>query len=292
MPPIDVQQTPADNVPEDFTLESLKASSLTEAEVNALMGGDDPLTDSAPEPEAEAPPAAAVPPVVQAPPPVVEAPKPVQIPDTTQAEATIAKVDADLEALTAKYDEGELTRAEFLEQQRVLAQKGAAAQVQIETAQQIANTHAEQRKATFATLLDQYKAQGNDLLWSPEHINGWDAALRAVTGNQAYVNLPLDRQIQLAHDMYAANHKAVTGQAIPGSKTAQAEPDAQAPGRRTDPRPEPVQTLAGFNGDSNAAMDDGTFAAIDRRMMTDPLGAEKMLMRLPQDQQDAFLSRV
>ena len=122
MPPIDVQQTPADNVPEDFTLESLKASSLTEAEVNALMGGDDPLTDSAPEPEPATPPAEAVPPVVQAPPPpVVEAPKPVQIPDTAQAEAIIAKVDADLEALTAKYDEGELTRVEFLEQQRALA---------------------------------------------------------------------------------------------------------------------------------------------------------------------------
>ena len=140
--------------------------------------------------------------------------------------------------------------------------------------------------------LDAYRAKGNEFLWSPEHVENWDRALKAVNGNQLYRTLPFQKQFELAHDMYAANHKAVTGQAIPGSKTAQAAPDAQAPGRRTDPRPEPVQTLAGFNGDSNAAMDDGTFAAIDRRMMTDPLGAEKMLMRLPADQQDAFLSRV
>lgn len=289
MPPIEVQASPADNVPEDFTLDSLKASSFTEAELEALTGGDDPLTDAAPVAEAEAEveaPAAVTPPVVQAPPPV-------QIPDTTQAEATIAKVDADLEALTAKYDEGELTRAEFLEQQRVLAQQGAAAQVQIETAQRIITDAANQRRATFATLLDQYKAQGNELLWSPEHVNGWDQALQAVTGNRAYMNLPLDRQIQLAHDMYAANVKAITGQAIPGSKAAAAAAAQDpAPGRRTDPRPDPVQTLGGFNGDTNASMDDGTFAAIDRKMMVDPIAAEKMLQRLPADQQEEYLIRV
>lgn len=279
-----------DHIPEDFTLESLRASSFTDAEMDAMMGGEDPfgIEDNQTPPDdaaAETSSAEVAEPAPQH--------QPIVVPDTAQAEAIVAKVDADLEALAAKYDDGELTRAEFMAQQKQLVKQQAAAQVEIEKAIAVVQDNFTQRRQTFSKFLETYKAVGNNsLLWSAEHIDGWDSALRAVTGNQAYVHLPLDRQIKLAHDMYAANVKAISGQEIHGSAAETAVPAKTKLGPRTDARPEPVQTLADLNGDTATAMDDGTFASIDRTMMRDPISAEKMLARMSADQQEQYLSRI
>ena len=292
--------TAADNIPEEFTLESLNAS-LTEDEMAALMGGDDPImantaaadADAAAALAAEQAAATATAQADAAAKAAVDAaaaqPK-VNIPDTTAAEQTIAKIDDDLAALATKYDAGDLTQAEWLAQQKVLIQQQAQAQVQIEQAQQVISNQIDQRRQSFYSTLETYKAE-NALLWAPEHLQGWDAALKAVTGNQAYRDLPASRQIELAHGMYAANVKAITGNAIAGPKTAAPKPAEEEGGPRKDARPDPVQTLGGFNTDANASIEDGTFAAIDKMAAKDPLAAEQMLARLPADVQKDYLER-
>lgn len=281
----------ADQIPLDFTLESLATSTLSKAEIDAMTSGDDPVFATPPA-EAQASAAPPEPMAAPTPAPAPQATPQPQLPDTTQAEAIIAKVDADLEALALKYDDGELTRAEWMAQQKALVQQQAAAQVTIEKAQSIVTDVRTQRLETFNGLLNAYKAQpDNAILWSQEHIGGWDAALRAVTGNPAYADLPLDRQISLAHDFYSANVKAMTGNALPRARveagTATPAAPAAKPGPRQEPRPEPVQTLAALNGDTAASITDGTFAAIDRQAEVSPFTAEEMFARMtPQQQRD------
>lgn len=295
---VTITQTPADNIPEDFTLESLSAH-LTQAEIDAVQAGEEPLIKPAgPTPEevaakaaadqaaAEAAAAAAV--------EAAKAPAPANIPDTSQAEAVIAQIDTKLEALKAQFDDGDLTYAEWMAQQNTLIKQQAQAQVQIERAQDAISQNVAQRRADFYAALDAYKSAGNEFLWDQNtHLAGWDEALRTVTGNSQYAALPAQRQIELAHDLYAANVKAVTGKAIKGTAAAAAgEANAADPGPRTDPRPDPIQTLGGFNGDTNAAIDDGTYAAILRISETDPLEAERRLSALGPDRQEQFLRRI
>lgn len=299
--PVHLNPTAADNIPEEFTLDSLNAS-LTEDEMAALMGGDDPIMGNTAAADAEAAAALAAEQAAaaaataqadaaaKAAADAAQAQPKVQIPDTTAAEQTIAKIDDDLAALATKYDAGDLTQAEWLAQQKVLIQQQAQAQVQIEQAQQVITNHVEQRRQAFYSTLETYKVE-NALLWSPEHLQGWDAALKAVTGNQAYRDLSAARQIELAHDMYAANVKAITGNSIAGPKTATPKPAEEEGGPRKDARPDPVQTLGGFNTDANASIEDGTFAAIDKMTEKDPLAAEQMLARLPADVQKEYLER-
>lgn len=280
-----------DDMPEDFTLDQLKAG-LTPQEFEAIQADaeialPDPTAEPAPAtPEANAQPAPA--PAPAAPPP----PAPV-IPDTTEAVAKIAKADADLTAIAERYDAGELTRAEMLEQQKAIIAEQARAQVLIDQAaqvqQQVAQTAQQQ---WFNSLEAMKKVPGNEVLWAQEHVGGWDAALKAVSGNPAYQNLPFERQQELARDFYAADYKARTGQELPlpakqTAQTAKAEPGI--PDKpRTDPRDPPVQTLSGMNGDGFAAVTDGTFAAIDAMTLRDPLRAEQMLAALTPEQRERF----
>lgn len=291
---VTITQTPADHIPEDFTLESL-AASLTQAEIDAVQAGEDPIIAPAgPTPEEVAAQAAADQAAAQAAEAAAQAAaKPaVAIPDTTQAEAVIAQIDTQLEALKTQFDDGDLTYAEWMAQQNVLIKQQAQAQVQIERAQDAISQTVQQRRSQFQTSLEAYKAAGNEHLWSGEHLQGWDGALRTVTGNAQYASLPFERQIELAHDLYAANVKAVTGKAIKGTAAAAAEAAKDPePGRRTDPRPDPIQTLGGFNGDAAAAVDDGTFAAIDRLSESDPLEAERRVAALSPDRQQDYLRR-
>lgn len=288
-------QDQAQQIPEEFSLSELQAH-LTEAEIKALKVGDEPLLqDAEPEPEPEPATADVTPtsttPQVQA----QQTPAIPEVPDTTEAEAQIARVGDEIEALLEQYDNAEITREQFQKKQAELIKAQAAAQSQIASAEQIATSAAEQRKAAWFASLEAFKVQNEAqaaLLWSNQHLSGWDAALRAVTANQAYSNMPFERQIGLAYDLYAAEVKAMTGAALPslgGATPPQGQAEAQQPGRRTDPRPDPVQTLAGLNGASEALVTDGSFAAIDRMMDVDPIKAERMLQALPPDKYEAYM---
>ena len=51
--PITLNTTPADHIPEEFTVESLTAGGLTEQEIKALSEGDDPIVSESPAPEGQ-----------------------------------------------------------------------------------------------------------------------------------------------------------------------------------------------------------------------------------------------
>ncbi|MDO8983023.1 hypothetical protein [Cypionkella sp.] len=284
---VTVTQTPLDHIPEDFTLESL-AASLTPQEIDALNAGEDPIISEA-DPAADEIAAQAV--IDQAAVAAAAKPTPPPIPDTTAAEGLIADIDTKIEALKTQFDDGDLTHSEWMSQQTVLIKQQAQAQVQIERAAVAISENVASRRQDFETTLAGYKTT-NEFLWGVDHLQGWDQALRTVTGNGQYAALPMQRQIELAHDLYAANVKAVSGKAIKGTEAAAAaEAVTPKPGPRTDARPEAIQTLGGFNGDGDAAIDDGGFAAIDRLSQTDPLEAERRVAAMSADKQQDYLRR-
>lgn len=289
-----------DQLPEEFDLSELDKH-LTEAEIEALKAGDDALippdntAELAATEAARVAAEAATQQEAQVQATQQAAQQPIQIPDTSAAEAEIDRIGGEIEALLEKYDNADITREQFQQQQAALVKQQAVAQAQIEAAAQVVNNAAQQRIVQWNASLEAFKAANAaqaQALWSADHIQGWDAALRAVTGSQAYASMPFDRQIGLAYDLYAAEVKAVTGRALPAMAQAtepQPQPKPEPVGKRTDPRPDPVQTLGGLNGADDSLVTDGSFAAIDKMMSIDPIQAEQMLARLPEDKYDAYM---
>lgn len=265
------------DIPDDFTLDELREA-VTEDELAAFEATTADI-DMQPQAEDGAQQAAAQQDAAPAPGP--EPVQQVQIPDVSQARATVAELETQIDALAAKYDEGELTRSEWLAQQRILVDQQAKAQTQIIQAEQMMAQAAQTVQQRWFSGLESYKAAGNAALWSEEHIGGWDAALKSVSGNQAYSGLPFERQFQLAHDMYAAHYRATTGRALPTAAGKKADGefkvalDPLEPNK--GPREEAPMTLAGLNGDTANAISDGTLASI---MASDPERAESLLSRL------------
>lgn len=299
MPPVSIATTSRDHIPEDFNLDDMKAH-LSEAEIAAMSEGDDPLlsiaadgTESLIE---ELPPAAApdaTPPAAQKATPPAQQVQYQAIPSTAEAQAAIAQLDEALNTLTERYDMGEIDRAEMVAEQKRIAQEQARAQMQIEQAGAVAQQNQAARVQAWESNLNDFRTKNAaDFLWDDKHLPAWDSALKSV--NKDYGDaLPYDRQIELAYDLLSSHMKATSGTGLPalaGGK-ASANPAPKKGEPRTDER-EAVTTLAGFNADTTANITDGTFAAIDRMMEKDPIAAEKMLMRLPPDQQTAYLESV
>lgn len=267
------------DLPEDFTLDDLR-DAVTEDEVAAFEANAadiefDPKVESQPAPEQPAITKAAEPDPI---------PKLAEVPDISAAQALVDKLENEIEALAAKYDEGELTKQEWLAQQREIINKQAEAAAQIQHAQRVIAENAQTVEQRWFAGLDAFKAAGNEALWTPEHFNGWDSALRSVSSNAQYSNLPFERQFELAHNMYAAHYLAMTGKALPTGVGAKAQGEfkmAVEPLQpKTEPREDAPRTLAGMNGNLATALTDGTIASL---MSADPERAEDMLARLSED---------
>ena len=306
-----INTTTTDHLPEEFTVESLREGGLTDQEIEALASGDDPLL-TIPDPETPVqaqtapdgdgvgtPPAtpAAMPvatmddlPITAPPPPEIP-----EIPNTAAAEARVNEIDKELDALADRYDNGDLTRAEFLAQQKALVSEQAKATALISNAEEAANRARAAIVKHWEDTLDAYKGLAPGL-FSEAHLNRWDHHLRAVTGNAAFADMSRLQQIRLAHANYDAEVKARTGKGLDGDAAIPSAKAANAASRKValrddDPPPAPT-TLAGLNSDRTDEIEDSAFAVMDREIMKDPLRAEAMFARLSPEQQERYLNEV
>jgi hypothetical protein len=269
--PLEVPAHVLAGLPEDFTLEQLRETHSDE-EIRALASGDDPiitLPGNEPPPAttaADAPPAAVVPPVEDQPPPAQAAPVtpppsvPMpQKPDTTAMKADVDALEQQITALTTKFDDGDLTLAEFAAQQRELVQQQEAIKAEAQRQTAIYQGQMNEVQTAWWGHIDAYKAQHPDL-WSPELVQGWDVALKSITNNPAYLNVPMPEKIAMAHAQFAVAHKATTGKDLPtqpgNTPAAKAATEQKQDGPRQDPRPAAPVTLAGLtsaeaNGTAN-----------------------------------------
>lgn len=300
------RETALDNIPPDFTLEKLQAL-LSQQEIEAMraddpdMFADEPAAAAAPAPAAPAPAAVQLPPPPEAPP--VQQAAPVQppqidIPDTTDAQAVVAAFDSKMEAVQSKYDDGEITAAEFRAHLSALAKEQAAAQARIDMAAQLeAQVQAQKTAAAdaerqqFSDLIKAHAARPDKaVFYSDEHRAGWDIALRAVTGDPSLAHLTLAQCIERAEQSYRMNYTATTGKVLPGSPVPPQETAKTQLQVRTDERDPPPQTLAGLNGETMGDANASMFAAIDA--MTDPIEAEKAVAALSPGAREMYFKSV
>lgn len=279
-------------IPEEFDIKELEAH-LTEAEIEALKEVPDDNAAVTEQAATTTETTQTVAPVVQ------QEPVKVEIPDTTSAEKTVKDADSELATIDDKiaklldaYDEGEMTRAEYQAQQielskqqaNIIGQKAAAQQL-ISNAEAIAGQVAKSNTDIWYDTLDNWGKANPDaaaVLNSPKMLPEWDQALRSVNSTAVYRDLPHEARIALAYDFLKSSVKATTGQMLPELRpqAAAAKTVAKREGPREDDRPEAIQTLVGLNAADDRMVSDGQFAAIDRKMMEDPLAAERMLEEL------------
>lgn len=228
----------------------------------------------------------------------VEDPQMPQFPDTTEAEAKLAEADQELEALLTKYDDGELTSEEYREQQKAIIAQQTQAQREISRAEVVIQDAVAEQQRHWESRLQKYQEKAPEL-WSDDHLAGWDRQLRAVTGNQAYADLSRDAQIKMAHRLYAAEYEARNGTPLeiaPPAAKGEAKAEDKGPEEKLEvkkgEKPKAPQTLADFNSDTSAEVEDSRFAAIDRQIMKDPIAAENAFASMTPEQQERYLEEV
>ncbi|WWT39852.1 hypothetical protein [Microcystis phage Mwe-JY25] len=185
------------------------------------------------------------------------------------AEAKLAEIDTRLQALATRFDEGEITAAELIREQRAIQGE----ERQIRDALLMAQMSQRAEAALFEQSVDAFLAA------NPVYKPG-SAAFVALDAEVRRLQTESGRTFDPAH--LAAAH---------GNLTAAfgVAPKAQAPQpqRQTTPRPELPPTLGGVPASDMTAAGEGEFAHLDRLNGPD---YEAALARLTPEQQSRYLA--
>lgn len=293
---------PAD-LPETFTIADLEKTfdpseieALREDDPEMFAATDNPAEDAA---VADDDPAAAARAATAKTAPAADddpAPALADIPDTTAASARLDQIRTERVALREKYDNGEMTSEEMDQAFDKLVDDQASALAEIKRAEDIAASNQTSRESAWNAALEGFKAQGNEALFGEEHVAGFDKALRTVTNfkdNPENASLPFSVLISMAAQQHAIAYQTRTGKALEvktaKGKTAAGTGVEQRRGPRTDPRPDPIDTLSGFNAPGDEMVQESRFGAIDKIAERDPEEAERMLASMTPAERDRYL---
>lgn len=216
------------------------------------------------------------------------------VPDTAAAEKAVADARAERKDLTQKFNDGELSEDDYNTGIDAILTREAEAKAEIVNAQRISEQNKQAFLNDWYARTDRYMSANEDFK-DPAVVDAFDTALKTVNGAQSYRNLSADARITLAHRMVVAEAEArgitLKGPAAKEAPKAAAEPKTTKAedGPRSDPRPDPVQTLSGVPNSAQNDPSNGRFAALDRDAVTDPYRAEQAYKRMTPDEQAAWL---
>ena len=208
--------------------------------------------------------------------------------ETAATSVDLDQINTDLEALTAeratlleKYDDGDLTSAEYKEAMDRIAEQSSELVGQRAVAQHAADQEEKQWNSAVAS----YMKANPGFKESDAAIRAFDGAVRMVTGNAAYSGLSYAEQLAEAHRMIAGG--AVKG--VPPIKGAKPAPKAEEKGEdmRTPP-----PSLARAPASDMSGVVDSPYAALElliERGDSDQI--EAAMARLTPEQRDDFSSR-
>lgn len=217
--------------------------------------------------------------------------------DPAPFEEAVAAFDGKLIDLQAQYDDGELNATQFQTALRDLTKEQAKAQADLDraaAANQGAEAALETAWAAKVTAFVDANPAFVDTTPIPGLQNGesardvFDGALRHVTANAAAMGTTtMAEQIRVASEMANRYIFVSTGKQIAAEPTAKPAKATREPGPRTDPRPDPVQTLGRVTSVQETMPRESTFDFIDA--IEDPIEAEAAIAKLTPAQQKAFL---
>lgn len=236
-----------------------------------------------------------------APPPVAEeeAPQPEPAPrepepDLTDAFAAITAEVKDARAkLFENYNDGEMTREEYLEQIDALDQ-------QAEAKKSAAREEAlwEQTRTAFLAEAKTYMAaEANAYLRDPAHIEGYDRHVRAVTASPAYDGMTHRQKLDLAHRLYRTEAEALGKElpapaAKPAPKAEGPKPEAKAEAKPRPKKPDPPRTIRDIPAAGAARVNDSRWGELQERIdnATDPYELERVMASMSDEEREAFAS--
>lgn len=251
---------------------------LTKEELAAINYADKPATDgdgdaAAPQAQDDAPAA----------PPAPIAPDQAMLDAAFKAAAESAA--AKRQALFDAYEDGEHTREEFTAKLAEI-DAGIAAEATAQVQRQIEEAQTQAFATSFKDAAIAYLKEVPDLI-TEEHAEGYDAHVRAVTGDPRYASLSPRQMLELAHRRYLLDQPAVKAAipGLPGAKKAEAQ--AEKPRKK----PAPPVTLANIPAAAVNEAGGGRWGQLQAAMdKADPLTKERLLAALTPEQYDAFMA--
>lgn len=219
-----------------------------------------------------------------------------QAPDLAALDAEIEALDAAKVAAFDDWEDGNISRDEYLAK---LAEIDAVSK---ETIAQRAVAEAQEQAVykSFISTAKSYFGEYPDLA-TKDHAEAYDRHVRSVTGNPAYQHMTHRQMLEAAHTLYAAE-ASVLGVDVPAPKgKAKAAPAPAPEAKAADPAPAPARkprpgdkapvTLRNVPNAAPVSASDGKYSSLAQRLENaSPEEYERILGSMSVEEAEAFAS--
>lgn len=303
---------PKDDIPEGDEFDESDLARLTDEERAALEDDQDEGEDGEEgqtETDEKTPPAVteadeSEPPITSAPPDAPVLPPRPEV-DVEAAQTIIDEAKAAREKAFERYEDGEVTREEYLKEQQDIADREAAAKADLKLVEVYEKAVEDAATAQFDAYRDSFNRAATTYLTEhpglidEAHVNAYDQHVKDILGNEA-LRAKLDQRqiLELAHKRYLVEAEALGIKAPPLEKVTPApdpqadpkaaKPKAPPPPSEKPPLPVTIQTMPSA-GLSNTR--DTRFGQLqDLLEKADAVEAERIMASLTPEERDHFAS--
>lgn len=219
-----------------------------------------------------------------------------QAPDLAALDAEIEALDAAKVAAFDEWEEGNLSRDEYLAKLKEIDA------VSKETIAQRAVAESQEQAVykSFISTAKGYFGEYPDLA-TKDHAEAYDRHVRSVTGNPSYQHMTHRQMLEAAHTLYAAE-ASVLGVDVPAPKDKAKPAPAPAPEAKTaDPAPAPARkprpgdkapvTLRNVPNAAPVSASDGKYSSLAQRLENaSPEEYERIMGSMSVEEAEAFAS--
>jgi hypothetical protein len=219
-----------------------------------------------------------------------------QAPDLAALDAEIEALDAAKVAAFDEWEEGNLSRDEYLaklaeidgESKKAIAQRAVAES---------------QERAVYDAFISTAKGYFGEYpdLATQGHAEAYDRHVRSVTGNPAYQHMTHRQMLEAAHTLYAAEAQVLGVADVPAPKGKAKPAPAPAPEAKADPAPAPTRkprpgdkapvTLRNVPNAAPVSASDGKYSSLAQRLENaSPEEYERILGSMSVEEAEAFAS--
>lgn len=249
-------------------------------------------------PEAEEAPAAddpalTAPETTEAAPPPAAAPR-VEIPDVSEAQARLARVEEAKEALFDRYDEGQISRDDYKAEIKRIEAEAATDMQAVAWATRAQEDESARWTTSVRSYFDRYPGLADE-----GQVELFDNAVRLISRSDQAATMTNEQILAAAHKVYVGNAQALgltpVALAAPAGAAASQPPakETAAPAKLKAPKPQDVapRTLRDIPAAESPMVNDGTYGHLEELAQgDDPDAYERALARLSPEQQEEFAS--
>lgn len=201
------------------------------------------------------------------------------------AEAKLKEIKDSKAALRQKYDDGEITFAEFQEQNEAFDEQRLEIRLAVETAQTAQKMELQRQQNQWTADCDAFMAQYKDIYAGEANTAVFadlDAAIKTIAVMPSSANLTGPQLLDRAH------RAVMAARGTPVVAETKAEPKP-AP-RKEIPKPTLPPDLGAMPAATGNDPGEGKWASLDRLQDSNPEAYEAALAKLPEAERDAYLA--